>query len=378
MKKILFISNITRKITSFSSSSIYAAHKMGMKFIHAANWSETPKEQIESLEKENDIIICNVPISRSPFSLSNIEAFKQLCRVVEENKIEYIHCNTPVGGLLGRLVGKKCNVKKVIYQAHGFHFYKGAPKKNWLLYYPIEKWLAHYTDALITINQEDYELAKNKVYLRNDGKIYYVPGVGIDLENYIHDNNSRIVQRRELGVSDTDVVFISMGDLIQRKNYSVAIEAISKCNNPNIKYWICGKGSEEENLEEQIKKLNLENQVFLLGYRSDIKELLNAADCFLFTSLQEGLPRSTMEAMAAGLPCVISKIRGNIDLIEEGRGGYLCDPHSSNEFSEVISKLANDTALREKMSCYNLKEIKKYSLDNVSGIIEDIYRREYI
>lgn len=199
MSTILFISNITYKITSFSSSSIYAAHKMGMRFIHSANWNETPVEQIEAFENENDITICNVPINRSPFSLSNIEAFKQLCRIVKENNVEYIHCNTPVGGLLGRLAGKKCKVRKIIYQAHGFHFYKGAPKKNWIVFYTIEKFLARYSDAIITMNSEDFEAA-NHFKLRNNGKVYNVHGVGIDLSDY-----NGIQQYREKNVESSDL-----------------------------------------------------------------------------------------------------------------------------------------------------------------------------
>lgn len=376
MGTILFISNITYKITSFSSSSIYAAHKLGMRFIHAANWSETSAEQIKSLEKENDITICNVPISRSPFSLSNIEAFKQLCRIVKENNVEYIHCNTPVGGLLGRLVGKKCGVKKVIYQAHGFHFYKGAPMINWTVYYFIERILARFTDAIVTMNGEDYANAQ-KFHLRNKGKVYNVHGVGIDLSEYYGIQQYRERKRRDLGFKDDDIVLISMGDLIARKNYIIAIEAIFKCKDPNIHYLICGKGEELEKLKQLAKDLGVHKQVYLLGYRTDIKELLAAADIFFFTTLQEGMPRSMMEAMAAGLPCVASNIRGNVDLIENRKGGFLCAPTDSDSFANAIVKLAESSKLRHEMSENNVMSIKKYDIRVVEKEIERIFRREY-
>ncbi len=376
MKKILFISNITHKITSFSSSSIYAAHKMGMKFIHAANWSETPKEQIESLEKENDIIICNVPISRSPFSLSNIEAFKQLCRVVEENKVEYIHCNTPVGGLLGRLVGKKCNVKKVIYQAHGFHFYKGAPLINWIVYYPIERLLAHFSDAIITINTEDYKQAK-KFHLRKKGQIYYVPGVGIDITEYTKIEKQRQEKRDELGLPNDDLVIISVGELNKNKNNSVIISALGIINNPHIHYILCGVGDEKEQMQTLTHELGLDDTIHFLGYRTDVKELYAASDIFVMPSFREGLSRSIMEAMASGLPCIVSKIRGNVDLIQNGKGGFLCEPHDANAFAEAISKLANAPALKERLSCHNLEEIKKYDISIVESKIKDIYIKSF-
>lgn len=374
MGTILFISNITYKITSFSSSSIYAAHKMGMRFIHAANWSETPAEQINLLEKQNDITICNVPISRSPFSLSNIKAFKQLCRIVKENNVEYIHCNTPVGGLLGRLVGKKCHVKKVIYQAHGFHFYKGAPLKNWLIYYYIEKILARFTDVIVTMNGEDYANAQ-KFRLRNKGKVYNVHGVGIDISEYDGIQQYREGKRREFGFKDDDVVLISMGDLILRKNYKVAIEAIAKCKNPNIHYLICGKGAELNNLKQLAKDLGVQKQVYFLGYRTDIKELLAAADIFLFTTLQEGMPRSMMEAMAAGLPCIASKIRGNVDLIENGKGGFLCAPTDSDAVAKAIRLCTYD--VRQKFGRANLIAIQQYDIHVVEEEIRKIYEEVF-
>ena len=374
MGTVLFISNITYKITSFSSSSIYATHKMGMRFIHAANWSKASAEQIELFEKENDITICNVPISRSPFSLSNIESFKKLCRIVKDNNVEYIHCNTPVGGLLGRLAGKKCKVKKIIYQAHGFHFYKGAPKKNWIVFYTIEKLLARYTDAIITMNNEDYETA-NQFRLKNNGKVYNVHGVGIDLLGYNGIQQFREEKRRELGFCDDDILLISMGDLIVRKNYRVAIEAIAKCKDTKLHYLICGQGEELDNLKLLAKQLNIESQVHFLGFRSDIKELLSATDIFLFTTLQEGMPRSMMEAMAAGLPCIASRIRGNVDLLDDNKGGFLCDPTDVNQFVSAIKKCNVNT--RHKFSEYNLNAIKQYDIHVVEEEIRRIYEEVF-
>lgn len=374
MGTVLFISNITYKITSFSSSSIYATHKMGMRFIHAANWSKASAEQIELFEKEDDITICNVPISRSPFSLSNIESFKKLCRIVKDNNVEYIHCNTPVGGLLGRLAGKKCKVKKIIYQAHGFHFYKGAPKKNWIVFYTIEKLLARYTDAIITMNNEDYETA-NQFRLKNNGKVYNVHGVGIDLLEYNGIQQFREEKRRELGFCDDDILLISMGDLIVRKNYRVAIEAIAKCKDTKLHYLICGQGEELDNLKLLAKQLNIESQVHFLGFRSDIKELLSATDIFLFATLQEGMPRSMMEAMAAGLPCIASRIRGNVDLLDDNKGGFLCDPTDVNQFVSAIKKC--DVNTRHKFGEYNLNAIKQYDIHVVEEEIRRIYEEVF-
>ena len=373
MSKILFISNISNRITTFVTASIAAAHSLNMDFYQAANWRDADPSQIATDEIAYDIKIKSVPISRNPFAKTNFTAYKELVAFIKQENIDYIHCNTPTGGILGRLAGKKCKVKKVIYQAHGFHFYKEAPKKNWLVYYPVEKWLAKFTDALITINKEDFELAKNKFSLRNNGKVYFVPGVGIDTEQYITDENIRNEKRNELGLKESDIALISMGDLIERKNYDTAVRAVAETGNADIHYFICGKGPEENNLKSLAEALGIKNQIHFLGFRSDIKELLNAVDIFLFTTKQEGLPRSMMEAMASGLPCVASNIRGNTDLVENSRNGFLCSPCDSKQFADAISKLSENRELREKMSKENLIKIKEYDISVVEKEIENIY-----
>ena len=378
MSKILFISNISNRITTFVTASIAAAHSLDLDFYQAANWQDDDSSQFEKDEKAYDIKIKSVPISRNPLAKTNLTAYKELVEFIKRENIDYIHCNTPTGGILGRLAGKKCNVKKVIYQAHGFHFYKGAPKKNWLLYYPIEKWLAHYTDALITINQEDYEIAKSKFKLRNDGKVYYVPGVGIDLKQYNSDNvdDVRSKLREEIGLGKNATVCISMGDLIPRKNYGVAISAIGQLKDKysQLHYVICGKGPEHDNLKKLAQECGVSDRVHFLGFRSDIKDLLKAADVFLFTSLQEGLPRSTMEAMASGLPIACSRIRGNTDLIDEGKGGVLFNPENADECATSLDKLLSSDM--NAMIRYNLNKINEFSLEAASTTMTEVYQNE--
>ena len=379
MKNLLFITNIagSKMKVDFCKGAINAAKKCNLKFLSVANRSTSTLEQMKIDEQEYGVFLKHADISRSPFSKSNIIAYKQIVKLINDENIDYIHCNTPVGGLIGRLAGKKCKVKKVIYQAHGFHFYKGASKKNWLIYYPIEKWLAHYTDAIITINKEDYEAAQ-KFKLKKGGKVYYVPGVGINTNEFApHDTEVGKQKRKELGIPEDAVTLISAGELNQNKNNSVIISALAKCKNKNIHYILCGVGPLEEQLKNQAEKLELQDRVHFLGYRTDIKELFAAADVFVMPSFREGLSRSIMEAMASGLPCIVSKIRGNVDLIIEGEGGFLCSPTSAEAFAEAIDNFCSNSEFKEKMRAFNLEYVKNFEISVVEKEIEKIYNEVF-
>lgn len=302
----------------------------------------------------------------------NYIAYKNLSEVIKKGNVEVIHCNTPVGGLVGRLAGKRHGVKKVIYTAHGFHFYKGAPLFNRTVLKWAEQLMAHWTDAIITMNNEDYKVA-NTFKLRNNGKVYMVHGVGVNLSEYADVSQYRESKRNELSLGDEQIMLISMGDLVPRKNYDTAIRAIAHTKNKNLHYYICGKGPEKENLEALAESLGIKEQIHFLGFRTDIKELLSASDVFLFTTKQEGLPRSMMEAMASGLPCVASKIRGNTDLLENTNGGFLCETNDYADYAEKLNILAGNRELREEMGRENLETIKKFGIETVTEEANKIY-----
>lgn len=380
MSRYVFISNSTKPseeaqksrkpvtLDNVNKPCLEVALSMGYEV-----WFGINRENPDGLKCELPIHMYDSHTYRSIFSLKdNIIAYKNLMLILNQGEVEVIHCNTPIGGVIGRICGKRAGVKKVIYTAHGFHFYKGAPLINGFMFRWAEMKMAQWTDAVITMNQEDYEAAR-KFKLRSNGKVYHVYGVGIDTENFKSETINRKELRASLGLTDTDFVCISMGDLIPRKNYSTAIKAIAKCGNKSLHYLICGNGPELKNLKALTKSLNVRDQIHFLGFRSDIKELLRSADIFLLNSMQEGLPRSLMEAMASGLPCVVSKIRGNVDLIKDGVGGYLCGATEFCEFAIAIGKLAGDIQLRITMGQRNLEKIKDYDVANVKRRIEEIY-----
>ena len=372
MKKVLFVATVVK-------THIMEFHIPYLKMFKEEGW-ETAVAARNDYENPDDCVIpyCdtyyNIPFERNPLKPSNLRAYKELKHVIDEGEYDIIHCHTPVGAMLTRLAAKQARKQgtKVFYTAHGFHFYKGAPAINWILYYPVEKWLSRYTDVLITINKEDYERAKTF----KAGKVCYVPGVGIDLKKFNAGYVNKEQKRKEIGVSADDFVLLSVGELIPRKNHEVVIRALSalkqldKLN--HIEYVICGRGSYEADLKKLAEGLDVADHVHFLGYRNDISEICNCADLFVFMSHQEGLPVALMEAMACGLPAVCSNIRGNTDLIEDGVTGLLAN-NTPEEVAQSISKMKSDTALRNRVASAALQKIKQFDLSSVEDEMSKIY-----
>lgn len=376
-KKALVITTVASTLDQFCMSDISILQKT-YKVDVAANFTvgnNTSKERVKEFKSElqkNNIVVNEINFNRNPFSKENFLAYKEIKKVINDNSFELIHCHTPVAAMAVRLAAKKArkNGTKVIYTAHGFHFFKGAPLKNWMLFYPIERWLARYTDVLITINTEDYNRAKKSF---KAGKVEYISGVGIDTKKFNEVVVNKSEKRRGLCVPEDAFVMFSVGELNKNKNHETVIKTIAKLNNPNVYYAICGQGVLENYLKDRIKELGLQKQVKLLGYRRDIAEISKTSDVFVFPSFREGLSVALMEAMALGLPVVCSKIRGNVDLIEDGEGGYLIKADDVEGFTEAINEIILNPTLSKNMGKYNKECIVKFDLIRVTESMEVIY-----
>ena len=320
---------------------------------------------------DKSVIPCTIEqidINSNPFNPTNKTAYNQICSLIKKYKIDAIQCSTPIGGALARLAGRKMSVNPVIYSAHGFLFFKGAPLINRTIYKWEEQWLARYTDVLITITDEDYEEAK-KLKLRNNNIPYLVHGAGINVGVKVEVDKN---QKRELiGIPKDSFLLISAGDLNKNKNTKVMIKALKVLNNPNVHYIACGVGPEKEKLSKLAKKLRVDKQFHLLGYRTDISEVMSVSDAFVMMSFREGLPRSLMEAMDLGLPCIGSNTRGIRDLIDNN-GGYICNPNKAQDFADAINQLRNRDL--KKMGLYNQEKVKSYSLEVVRNELYAIYK----
>lgn len=309
-----------------------------------------------------------VELERSPFSIKNIRGLKQLRRIISKVRYDLIWTNEPVMGTMTRLAAIGARAK-VIYFAHGFHFYKGASIKRWLIIYPIEKIMARFTDCLITINNEDYQRAKKSFHKKLT--IYQLPGIGIDTSKFRKKGINTTLKRKEINIGDNAIVILSVGELEKRKNHELSIEAFEKLHLENAYLVICGIGTQQEKIEKKIRVSKVKDRIKLLGYRTDISELCEMSDLFLFSSFQEGLSVALMEAMSNELVCVVSRIRGNVDLISPDRG-FLFSPYSIDECSSAIIKALESKSSWTQMSKKNQEYIKKYDIWNVEKQMKEI------
>ena len=324
--------------------------------------------RVPTCYKEWGCTVYQIDTARSPLSKGNLQAIKQIKEIVTKEKYDIVHCHTPIAAMCTRIACRKArkNGTKVFYTAHGFHFYKGAPLKNWALYYPVEMLCAHWTDVLFTMNTEDYALAQKKMKAK---RVEYVPGVGIDLSKFNCATIDKAEKRKELRIPEGATLLLSVGELNENKNHETVIRAIADMD---VHYVIAGEGGLHEHLQSVIDELGMAERVKLLGYRTDVAELYVVADVFVFPSFREGLPASVMEAMASGLPVACSKIRGNVDLIDE-KGGALFDPHSVQDCARAIEQFFLKGCLSEAGS-YNQNKVRAFEKDCVISAMKELYR----
>lgn len=369
--KILYVSTISNTINAFMIPHIEMLINQGHKVDIACNIDK----DISPILIKRRCRVFNIEFQRSPLSKKNYFAYKELKKLINRESYDIVHTHTPVASFIARLVCKKNPNIKSIYTAHGFHFYKGAPIKNWLFFYPLEKWLSRFTDCLITINNEDYNVALNKKFKAKE--IKKIHGVGVNLSKFypVSDQEKRNLRRKH-GFNENDFILIYPAELNTNKNQLLLINAVNLIKDKvlSLRLILAGNGPLFDHYKKRVTELNLSNNIILAGYRKDIDELLQLSDVSVASSIREGLPVNIMEAMACGLPIVATKNRGHRELIKHGQSGYLVDLEKTREFADSIYKLYLDKKRREEMGEYNLKIVDKYSVENVCQELETIYK----
>lgn len=315
-------------------------------------------EVVENIDKRYSVCF-----SRSMFSLDNFKSIKQLKKIVKENNYDLILCHTPMAGMATRMVNLK-HKYNVIYTAHGFHFYKGAPLLNWVLFYPIEKFLSRFTNKIITITKEDYSLVKDKFHC----KIYYIPSIGVDIEKFSCSISKKEIEnyKKEFNIKNEKVLLFA-GELNKNKNQKFLIECMKDLDNTIL--LLAGNGSYLSKYEQMIKDYNLEDKVKLLGFRKDINKLLCITDIVVSSSYREGLPVNILEAMAHNIPVVASNNRGHRELISNKKNGYIYEVDNKEDFIKKIKYFYKNDIDKK----YNENKLKEYDIKQVLEEMVKIY-----
>lgn len=372
MHKVLVVSTLGRHFRYFGQYDYNVLKELGYEVHAAANFKV---KEYDSFEEEG-VIKHQIDFERTPFSFKNIVAYFQLKKLFRNNNYKIVHCQSPTAGFFTRMafLHFRNKERKIVYTAHGFHFFKGAPLLNWILFYPVEKCLSRVTDAIITINNEDYQISKKRFKC----KTYKIPGIGIDLNKYSRTENATDIEklRGELGLNNDDFVLIFVGELSKRKNQIFLIKCfreLLKRGYSEIKLLLVGEGVKMPFYKSYVIKNNLQNNVIFCGYRNDVPKLFSIANISVSSSLQEGLPVNVMEAMASGLPLIVTNCRGNADLVMNGENGYTIDFDDEEAFVQAVIKLHNDRKLLYDMGHKSKELILHYSIENVQEQMKSIY-----
>ncbi len=371
--KALMLASVASMIDQFNLPNIELLQSLGYQvdvvtdFTNPGNITNNRSDQLKIHLSEMGVRAIDIAIPRSLNPKKIFSAYRNVKKQIMTEHYDLIHCHSPIGGAIARYAARKERKSgtKVIYTAHGFHFYSGAPFINWLLFYPIEKCFSKYTDVLITINKEDFKRASEKFKAL---KTMYVHGIGVDISRFGSAHNGTSL-RKELGIGDSDIMFLSVGELNSNKNHEIVIKALTKLPN-NLVYVIVGKGTGKDYLNRLVSEEGLQNRVKLVGFREDVADFYDASDAFIFPSFREGLSVSLMEAMASGLPVACSEIRGNVDLIDMD-GGVFFNPADENSVADAIKKLLESDKVA--MSDHNIEKINDFSLDTVLSEMRNIY-----
>ncbi|MGL4452998.1 MAG: glycosyltransferase family 4 protein [Sarcina sp.] len=368
-KKVLFIAHVQSHIMNFHLPYLEYFNQLGYE-VYVATKLDTKKYD---LKKRIDIQYINwvdIDYPRNPCSNKIIKALRDTIKILKDNNFEIIHTHTPVGGVVGRVANYLTNKETIIYTAHGFHFYKGAKFLNWILYFPIEYLMSKITNTIITINNEDYEIATK--YLKNKNNVIKIDGVGVNLSNYTKENNFEI--KEELGIKRETFIMTIVAELIERKNHIQIIEAMKVLNNKDIIVLIVGDGEKKDFLEKKVKEYGLTQKIRFLGFRHDVNKIINASDCVGLFSLQEGLPKNILEAMAVGKYVICTNVRGNRDLIKDKKNGALVQVGDINGTVKEINFAIKNKDEINKRGLVSLTKIERFSEDKILGDIEEVYK----
>ena len=366
MKKILYVTTVSRTVNAFLVPHIMMLLDQG----YLVDIACCVDQEVNDILLNRGVEVYDLPFTRNPLDLRNLKAFRKLSKIQKENRYETVHVHTPIAALYGRLLKLKYHTLKTVYTVHGFHFHQGGSLSGWLMYYPIEWVMAKFTDQLITINDEDFERGKRL----GARATYKVNGVGITVSDYQLRDYEAKFNRYKYDLAKDDFVILMIAEVNKNKNHQQMIQAVEllKQRGKSVKVLCAGEGSLFDEVVAEVEKRGLSDSIHMLGYRTDIKELIGVSDIGILLSYREGLPRNIMELMACGKPVIGTNIRGIRDLVIDGETGFLVPVGDAVTTANCIEKLMSNAELVSVMGVRALEEVEKYNVESVVGELKKI------
>lgn len=358
----------------FNKANIEALKGLGYQIELVANFENGAGPEVHNQEyvaecTKNGIGTHSIPFARHSLA-GSLKCLPQVKQLLKEGQYDIVHAHTETGGLILRLARGVKGKSRFFYTPHGMSFWKGSSLKSQMIYRPLERWICSGMDKNLGMNQEEVDVLRKW----NNKTAAFVHGIGLNLERFQNAGRSKEEVRTEFGLKENDKFIVSVGELDDNKNHITVIKALAMLEHKNFKYVVCGVGPNKEMLQQYAQDRGLGEKVILAGYRSDIPDILNAADIFVFPSFHEGLPVSALEAMACSLPLVCSKIRGNVDIVKNGENGFLFEPDDFVVLSLSLEKLIDNHALSKQFGENNKIIVQQYSLDAVLDELKALYR----
>ena len=349
----------------------------------AAGPSDHIEGDLEYAFRQLDIKLFVLPsFVRKLDPLKDLITAHKLYVLIRKEKYDIVHTHVSKAGILGRWAAKLAGVPIICHTTHGNIFDGYFNKYITKMFILFNKMTVKITDKMITIT----DVGKKQWLDRHIGKSHQYVSIydGIDMNVFTPDavKTSRSVLRKSVGLSDDEIVIGNVGRLAPIKGHKYLIEAIPLIVQKikNVKFIIIGDGPDREELEVLSAKLQVDNYINFIGMNDNIPELLSIMDIFVLPSLNEGLGRALVEAMAMGLPCVASAVGGVVEVIEHEETGMLVPKGDPQVLAKVIINLIEDKSFArtiaekaQKRACSVFSS--QTMIDNISKVYESFLTR---
>ena len=353
MKKKLLIITRGDSIGGGTEYLIYLMEMLNTKFdldIHMTYSLQSIKAYYEN--RLSFVTFHKVVINRNVNPVLDTVSLSKLIRLINKENFDVVHTNTSKGGIVGRIAARICRVSSVIHTIHGFSFHEHSSKITVSIYSFLERLAAYCCDHIIAVN-DFIKVIAIKRHIAPADKIIIIPN-GIDPKR-VEPDKSRDEIRMDLGIDENDIAVLSIGRLAPQKGFDYLLEAIALMKKESLSkkvhFFIAGDGELKKHLSDKAKKLEINYYLTFLGFRNDTRNLLNACDIVVISSLWEGLSMSLLEAIAAKKAVICTKISANMSVIEDGIDALGIEPKNAKDLNEKIIELIKSDQIRLQLAC---------------------------